>query len=77
MRLTRVRILAVLLAALTALSLPGTAPSSASGALPADQIVFMVSAGGGLIPPVVYVMESPALVMYTGCCRKAALPVLM
>ena len=64
MRLISVRTLGVLLAALSMLALPGTARSSASGALPADQVVFMVDAGGGLIPPVVYAMESPALVMY-------------
>ena len=52
------------LAGLAVLGVPGGATSSANGALPADQIVFMVDVGGGLIPPVVYAMESPALVMY-------------
>ena len=64
MRFTWVRNLGVLLVALNLVGLPGSATSSASGALPADQIVFMVDSGGGLIPPVVYAMESPALVMY-------------
>lgn len=58
------RRLGATLAGLAVLGVPGGATSSAGGALPADQIVFMVDAGGGLIPPVVYVMESPALVMY-------------
>ena len=44
------------LAGLAVLGVPGGATSSAGGALPADRIVFMVDAGGGLIPPVVYVM---------------------
>jgi len=46
------------------LGVPGTAPASADGALPADQVVFMVDSGGGLVPPVVYALESPSLVMY-------------
>jgi hypothetical protein len=56
--------LGALLAALTMVGLSGSATASASGPLPADQVVFMVSSGGGLVPPVVYALESPSLVMY-------------
>ncbi|MFN8033246.1 MAG: hypothetical protein U0Q47_08105 [Mycobacterium sp.] len=64
MRFTLMRILGALLAALTMLGVGGGATSSADGPLPADQIVFMVSSGGGLVPPVVYALESPSLVIY-------------
>lgn len=40
----------------------GAAPTAA--ALPADQIVFMVRSWGGMVPPVAYAMQSPALVIY-------------
>lgn len=38
--------------------------SSATGPLPANQVVFTVSTGGGFVPPVVYALESPSLIMY-------------
>jgi len=46
------------------LAVPGSPTASADGALPADQVVFMVDSGGGLVPPVVYALESPSLVIY-------------
>ena len=64
MRFTLTRLLGTLLAALTMIGVGGHATSSASGPLPADQIVFMVSSGGGLVPPVIYALESPSLVIY-------------
>lgn len=53
----------------TAVSAPtrGPTPAPTSGptpALPADQVVFSVSSAGGLVPPVYYALESPALVIY-------------
>ncbi len=53
-----------LLAGLTMVGFSGSPTASADGALPADQVVFMVDSGGGLVPPVVYALESPSLVMY-------------
>jgi len=35
-----------------------------TAALPADQVVFQVMAGGGLLPPLIYVLESPSLVIH-------------
>lgn len=62
MRLRRVRIWVTLAAILAAL---GPAPmASAIEALPADQVVFMVHSGGGLVPPVIYALESPSLLIY-------------
>jgi hypothetical protein len=58
------RILGALLTGLAMVGFSGSATSSASGALPADQVVFMVDSGGGLVPPVVYALESPSLVIY-------------
>jgi hypothetical protein len=46
------------------LGVPGSPIASADGALPADQVVFMVDSGGGLVPPVIYALESPSLVIY-------------
>ena len=56
--------LAMLVALLAALATVGGPAAVASGALPADQVVFRVSSGGGLVPPVVYALESPSLVVY-------------
>ena len=56
--------LSAVLAGLTMVGFTGSATSSADGALPADQVVFMVDSGGGLVPPVVYALESPSLVIY-------------
>lgn len=36
----------------------------AAKALPGDQMVFMVMSFGGLVPPVLYALESPSLVVY-------------
>jgi hypothetical protein len=58
------RMLGAVLVGLSMVGFSGSATSSASGALPADQIVFMVNSGGGLVPPVVYALESPSLVIY-------------
>jgi len=58
------RTLGAVLAGLTMLGLSASATASAGGALPADQVVFMVDSGGGLVPPVVYALESPSLVIY-------------
>jgi hypothetical protein len=63
-RLRFARKLAVTLAGLTMVGLSGIATSAASGPLPADQVIFMVSSGGGLVPPVIYALESPSLVIY-------------
>lgn len=57
------RILGALLVGLAMVGFSGI-PASASGPLPADQVVFMVDSGGGLVPPVIYALESPSLVMY-------------
>jgi hypothetical protein len=62
MLLRLMRTLGAVLVGLGMLAVPGTA--SADGALPADQVVFMVDSGGGLVPPVVYALESPSLVIY-------------
>ena len=64
MRLRWFRLLAAGVAALAAPGIAGAAPATAAGPLPADQVVFMVSSGGGLIPPVVYALESPSLIIY-------------
>jgi len=56
--------LGALLVGLTTAGLSGSPTASASGPLPADQVVFMVDSGGGLVPPVIYALESPLLVMY-------------
>ncbi len=64
MRLRWTRTLAAVLVGLGLLGVPGSATASADGALPADQVVFMVDSGGGLVPPVVYALESPSLVIY-------------
>ncbi len=63
MRGARMRIVGVLLAGL-AMVFGGSPSAVASGGLPADQVVFKVSSGGGLVPPVVYALESPSLVVY-------------
>lgn len=44
-------------------STPTTVPTP-TAALPADQVVFRVVAGGGLLPPLVYALESPSVVFY-------------
>jgi hypothetical protein len=62
LRLTRQ--LGAVLAGLGMLAVPGSPAASADDALPADQVVFMVDSGGGLVPPVVYALESPSLVIY-------------
>jgi hypothetical protein len=58
------RALGAVLASLGMLTVPGSPTASADGALPADQVVFMVDSGGGLVPPIVYALESPSLVIY-------------
>ena len=63
MRLRWFRLLAAGLM-LAATGVCGAAPATAAGPLPADQVVFMVSSGGGLIPPVVSAFESPSLIIY-------------
>lgn len=62
MLLRLIRTLGAVLIGSGMFAVPGTA--SADGALPADQVVFMVDSGGGLVPPVVYALESPSLVIY-------------
>lgn len=64
MKLTLMRILGVLLAALMAVGCSVGGTARAVGALPAGQVVFMVSSGGGLVPPIVYALDSPSLVIY-------------
>ena len=64
MKPTLMRVLGVLLAGLTAVGCSGGATATAGGALPAGQVVFMVSSGGGLVPPIVYALDSPSLVIY-------------
>ena len=39
-------------------------PTPTAGAMPSDQIAVMVMSSGGMIPPVVAVMQSPSLVVY-------------
>ena len=63
--MTGLRFLGAVLASLlmtacstTAVSTPAPAP------LPADQVVFSVMSGGGLVRPVHYALESPSLVVY-------------
>ena len=58
------RTLAALLAALTMTGWSGSAVSAAAPVLPADQMLFTVMTGGGLVRPVQYALESPALVIY-------------
>lgn len=62
---TRMHCLMVLLfgLALTGCSPPVTPPTP-TAPLPADRVVFQVMAGGGLPPPVVYVLESSSLVIH-------------
>jgi hypothetical protein len=41
---------------------PGSTPRAT--ALPADRMVFMVMSAGGMVPSVIYAMQSPSLAMY-------------
>lgn len=41
-----------------------TGPIPAAQALPDDQMVFTVQASGGMVPPALYAMQSPSLVVY-------------
>lgn len=53
--------LAVLAALTGACSVPGPPPARA---LPAGQMVFMVMSAGGMLPPLLYALQSPSLVVY-------------
>lgn len=53
--------LAVLAALTGACSVTGPPPARA---LPAGQMVFMVMSAGGMVPPVLYALQSPSLVVY-------------
>lgn len=60
-----------LLVLLVGLALTGCSPQVTStptptptAALPSDRVVFQVMAGGGLLPPLMYVLESPSLVIH-------------
>lgn len=44
----------------------GTGAAPTAGALPADQMVFMVMSSGGMAPSVVAALQSPALAVYGG-----------
>ena len=48
------------------LTMTGCAPGSPprATALPADRMVFMVMSAGGMVPSVIYAMQSPSLAMY-------------
>ena len=61
---TRMKCLMVVLCglALTGCA-PRVAPTSTTS-LPAERVVFQVMAGGGLPPPLIYVLESASLVIY-------------
>lgn len=50
--------------ALSACSPPVTPTPTPTAPLPADRMVFQVMAGGGLLPPLVYLLESPSLVIF-------------
>ncbi|WP_059021028.1 hypothetical protein [Mycobacterium sp. M26] len=58
------RILGAVVIPLVFVGLVPFAPASAAGPLPANQVVFTVSTGGGFVPPVVYALESPSLIIY-------------
>lgn len=62
--MTWLRTLVAALAALTMTGCSGSALSAPAPALPADQVVFAVMTGGGLVRPVHYALESPSLVIY-------------
>jgi len=58
----RILLVAALLAA--AMSGCGTWASPIAGALPAGQLVFVVTQSGGMVPPVISAMQSPSLAVY-------------
>ena len=62
--MTWLRMLGAVLVALTMTGCSGRAVSAPAPALPADQMVFTVMTGGGLVRPVNYAMESPSVVIY-------------
>ncbi|WP_328353486.1 hypothetical protein OG976_21790 [Mycobacterium sp. NBC_00419] len=64
MRLRWFRLLTAGLIALAMSGLSANATATAAGPLPANQVVFLLSSGGGLIPPVVYALESPSLIIH-------------
>lgn len=64
MKLKWLRLFGALLAGLTMTGCSGNVTSTATQALPADRMVFMVMSSGGLVPPVYYALESPSLVIY-------------
>lgn len=64
MRTRRHRLMALVLGLLLiGCSAPRVTPTP-TAPLPADRVVFQVMAGGGLPPPVVYVLESASLVIH-------------
>lgn len=48
--------------------------ASGAGAQPGDRMVFMVMSSGGMIPPVLYAMQSPTLVLYGDGRALTAVP---
>lgn len=58
-----IRLTGVILAGLTMTGCGRAGPPSAT-AVPANRMVFMVMASGGMIPALVYALQSPSLVVY-------------
>lgn len=58
-----VRVTAALLAA-TAMSGCGSGTAPTAGALPAGQMVFMVTQSGGMVPAVISALQSPSLAVF-------------
>jgi len=61
---TRMHCLSVLLFGLAFTGCSPQVTPTPTAPLPADRVVFQAMAGGGLLPPVVYVLESPSLVIH-------------
>ena len=61
-----VRLLRVVLVVLAGLAAGCSVTSDPppAGALPADDMVFMVMNGGGMVPPLLYALQSPSLAVY-------------
>ncbi len=51
-------------AALAVTAVLGCGPGATAGAAPADRMVFTVTSAGGMVPAVLYAMQSPALAVY-------------
>lgn len=58
-----IRLAGVMLAGLTITGCGQTGPPRAT-ALPADRMVFMVMSSGGMVPALLYALQSPSLVVY-------------